>query len=230
MNQQAWQDFVPPILLKSLRAARGRFAKKLVRPEGKEQDLSVYWDKEMAEILETWGDKNVWREIQLLLVNKTGRVLDIACGTGKTMDVLSKFPLEIHGCDISDMLIEKAIKRGIPADKLEVCDATNMPYQDDSYNFSYSIGSLEHFSESGINQFLKEAFRVTSNISYHQIPVSKDDQNHGWIKTYQSYHNNSVGWWLERFQEVYKQVYALDSTWEDSISNGKWFICVKNVT
>src|SRR5689334_19191533 len=46
-----------------------------------EQALDVYWDAQMAAILETWGIGNAWNEIQLLLLNARGTVLDIACGT-----------------------------------------------------------------------------------------------------------------------------------------------------
>lgn len=195
-------------------------------PDG--QDLSVYWDTRMAEVLETWGEKNVWKEIQLLMVNCHGRVLDIACGTGKTMQIISRFPLEVYGCDISDMLIGKARERGIEADHLTICDATNMPYEDNYFDYGYSIGSLEHFTEAGIVDFIKDCHRVTSRISYHMIPVSRSGKDEGWIKTYQSFHNNSVEWWLQRYKSAYANVQVIDSTWEDNISVGKWFVCIKD--
>ncbi|KQT34348.1 class I SAM-dependent methyltransferase [Methylophilus sp. Leaf414] len=229
MNKTIFEEITPPILLKSLRAIRRAVVKPLRKLNPNKQDLSVYWDTAMANILETWGEKNVWKEIQLVLADKQGKVLDIACGTGKTMQILSPYEsLEIHGCDISDMLIDQAVKRGITEDRLKVCDATNMPYEADSFDYSYSIGSLEHFSLDGIQKFLSECHRVTAKVSYHQIPISRSGIDHGWIKTYQSYHNNSVKWWLEHFHQVYAEVYAVDSTWEDDISVGKWFVCIKN--
>jgi len=37
----------------------------------------------------------------LLLAARRGRVLDIACGTGKVMSILAKFSqIELEGCDI----------------------------------------------------------------------------------------------------------------------------------
>lgn len=193
------------------------------------QDLDVYWDPKMAAALETWGEQNVWKEIPLLMVNCSGNVLDIACGTGKTMEILSKFPLNIFGCDISDMLIEKATERGISRDHLLVCDATKMEYESDFFDYAYSIGSLEHFTENGITELLAECYRVTKKMSYHMIPVSRSGKNEGWLKTYQSFHNNSVDWWLEKYKSVYTTVYVLDSSWDDEISIGKWFVCVKAV-
>lgn len=198
--------------------------------QGHEQDLDVYWDPQMAQMLETWGEDNVWKEIPLLMVNCHGKVLDIACGTGKTMEILAGLPLEVHGCDISELLIGKAIERGIAKDRVTVGDATNMLYEQDSFDFAYSIGSLEHFTEEGIAKVLSECHKVVRKVSFHQIPVSRHGKNEGWIKRYQSYHNNSVAWWLEKFQSIYKTVYVLDSTWEDDISVGKWFVCVKDET
>ena len=76
----------------------------------KEQDLELYWDKEFAELLDTWGEPHLWKEIQLLLRDVEGPTLDIACGTGVAMRILSdSFGLDVYGCDISEMLIEKAV-------------------------------------------------------------------------------------------------------------------------
>ena len=192
------------------------------------QDLDVYWDPKMAEILETWGIGNTWNEIQLLLANVRGKVVDIACGTGKAMTMLSPYPaLEVHGFDVSDFLIQKAIDRGIPRDRLAVADATKTHYSDNEFDYGYSIGSLEHFTEDGILNFVAETHRITRFASFHQIPVSRSDRNEGWMKTHQSFHNNSVAWWLERYRSAYSTVHVLDSAWNDKISVGKWFLCVK---
>jgi ubiquinone/menaquinone biosynthesis C-methylase UbiE len=162
------------------------------------------------------------------MVNCEGRVLDIACGTGKAMEVLSKFPfITVHGCDISDFLIEKAVQRGIKSEYLTVCDASRTNYPDLYFDYSYSIGSLEHFTEDGIHQFIKDNFRTTKKAAFHFIPISKSNKNEGWVKTFQSYFNNSTEWWLNKFKKVYPGVYVLDSLWFDDISDGKWFICAK---
>jgi ubiquinone/menaquinone biosynthesis C-methylase UbiE len=183
----------------------------------------------MADMLETWGEGNVWSEVQLLMVDRQGKTLDIACGTGKTMEILSKFPgLELHGLDISDFLLSKAEQRGIPKDRLRVCDATRTDYSDGEFDYSYSIGSLEHFTEQGIVDFLSEASRLTRKASFHMIPVSRSGKDEGWLKTVQSFHNNSIDWWLKRFTAAYDTVYVCDSKWQDEISVGRWFLCLKD--
>lgn len=202
----------------------------LGRPIGTEaptdQELDVYWDPKMAALLETWGIGNAWNEIQLLLVNASGSVVDIACGTGVVMQILDAYPnLEVHGFDISDFLIEKAVARGIARNRLEITDATKTSYPDNRFDYGYSIGSLEHFTEDGIVAFAKETRRITRKASFHQIPTSRSGANEGWIKSLQSYHNNSVDWWLEKFHSSYQHVRVFDSKWDDKISVGKWFVC-----
>jgi ubiquinone/menaquinone biosynthesis C-methylase UbiE len=192
------------------------------------QDLGLYWDPAMAAMLETWGLGNTWEEIELLLANCSGRVIDIACGTGTVMSRLSKFErLEVHGFDISDFLISKAMEKGIDRNRLKVMDATKVGYVSNEFDFGYSIGSLEHFTEEGIISFISEAHRITSSASFHMIPVSRSGKDEGWMKTVQSFHNNSVGWWIERFRLAYPKVHVLNSVWNDRISVGKWFVCFK---
>src|ERR1700754_136107 len=100
--KQVVKDICPPILCLSLRALRGRVKPLQIKTRGDSQDLDLYWTPEMAQVLETWADGNAWLEVQFLMANCSGRVLDIACGTGKTMTLLDRSRLDIKGCDISD--------------------------------------------------------------------------------------------------------------------------------
>ena len=225
------RQLCPPLVwngLKSANAAMRRARRRQQPGDGSsEQDLGLYWDPGMAALLDAWGEDNVWKEIQLLLVDRPGPVLDIACGTGRVIEILSALPLEIHGCDISGLLIDKALARGIPASRLTVCDATRLPYDDGAFEYTYSIGSLEHFTEDGISRFLSESNRVCRTGSFHNIPVSRSGRNEGWITPQQSYFNNSVAWWLAKFEAACESVTVIDSTWEDDRSVGKWFVSVK---
>ncbi|MGH9032547.1 MAG: class I SAM-dependent methyltransferase, partial [Acidimicrobiia bacterium] len=107
-------------------------------------------------------------------------------------------------------------------------DATRTDYDDDQFDYSYSIGSLEHFTEEGIGNFLVECKRITHRSSFHQIPVSATGDDEGWVKDgRQSFFNNSVDWWMQWFTAAYPTVLVLDSGWKSRMSVGKWFICVK---
>lgn len=223
--------FCPPILLPFCSKLKSSLKKPLkiiasLNPEF--QDLKLYWNNDFAEVLENWGKNNTWNEIQMIMSACDGKILDIACGTGKTIQILDKFNnIEVHGFDISDLLIQKAIEKGIPKYKLRILDATKTEYREDEFNYSYSIGSLEHFTEDGIDLFLSECSRYTKRCAYHMIPVSRSNKDEGWLKTKQSFFNNSDKWWLDHFNNFFKQVVIIPSKWEDSISIGRWFVCYK---
>jgi len=231
------KELLPPIVTKGIRkiVAASRSRKKLNEriftppTESNGQELDVYWDSNMAALLDTWGKDHVWNEIQMFLVGKQGKALDIACGTGVTMQIVQNATnMEVYGCDISDLLISKAEERGIEKKYLQVCDATKMDmYADDYFDYSYSIGSLEHFTEDGILNFIAEVKRVTKYDSYHMMPTSSSEKDEGWISPYQSYFNNNENWWIEKFKKFYPSVKAINSGWKDERSIGKWFVCQK---
>ncbi len=217
----------PPIFVRAAYKLRAVLAgANKVRGTGEKQDLDVYWDPAMADTLETWGEGNAWDDIQLLMAHREGKVLDVACGTGRVMQILSRFPrLEPHGCDISDLLLGRARGRGIAADRLTLTDATKMSYADKSFDFAYSIGSLEHFTEEGIVKFLQENRRIVKGPTFHMVPVSRSGTDHGWISMAQSYFNNSENWWLEKCRQAYPTATLLPSSWSDRISLGRWLMC-----
>ncbi|MEI9805546.1 MAG: class I SAM-dependent methyltransferase [Pseudolabrys sp.] len=193
---------------------------------GDAQALDIYSDEAFANLLEEWGNGTVWDEIQIFLGNRQGRVLDLACGTGRTHDFLKENPtLDYYGCDISPMLIEKAVERGIDAKRLCVGDATKLNYTDNQFNYLFSIGSLEHFTLPGILATLRECKRVCCGLGFHQIPVSRSGFDEGWVTPHQSYWLNSERWWRRHFSQVYgDKVWTVGSKWGAETMRGVWFI------
>lgn len=221
------KDLLPPVVLRGIKGVRKRVRRKpAAKANGEAQELDLYWDPAMAAALETWGEGNAWTEIQLLLLNARGKVLDIACGTGKVITILDGLPaVEIHGCDISDFLLKKAIARGISPQRLTCCDATALPYPEKHFDYAYSIGSLEHFTEDGIEAFMRQCKKVVRERSFHMIPVSRSQRDEGWIAPWQSYFNNSTDWWVAKCRGTFSKVTVLESAWQDEISKGVWLIC-----
>ena len=50
--------------------------------------------------------------------------------------------------------------------------------------------------------------------------------NEGWIKTYQTFHNNSVEWWVNKFEKKFSKVQVIDSSWKIifQLENGLYVI------
>ena len=80
-------------------------------------------------------------------------------------------------------------------------------------------------TEEGIEKLLKETSRLAKKASFHMVPVSKTNKDEGWKKTFQSFHNNSVEWWVSKYSQSYGRVHVIDSGWSDHMSIGKWFLC-----
>ncbi|MDB4085546.1 class I SAM-dependent methyltransferase [Amylibacter sp.] len=198
--------------------------------KGERQNLDVYWEDTYVETQSmSWGEGTVWNEIQFLFANTEGKVLDMACGPAPTMEILEKTNknIQAYGCDISDRLVNLALERGIAKERIVVEDATNMSFVDNYFDYSFSIGSLEHFTEDGIEAFIEEAFRVSKKGSYHQVPTLMNGRTSGWINLQQSFHNMPIDWWKKKFEKKFSNVKVLNSSWHDVLSNGTWFICNK---
>jgi ubiquinone/menaquinone biosynthesis C-methylase UbiE len=215
----------PPLKL----LAKGFFrslTKNYHKVKGESQALDIYTDEGFAKFLDEWGNGTVWNEIQIFLANRSGSVLDLACGTGRTYDFLkSSTLLEYYGCDISPLLIDKAKERGIDPKRLTVGDATKLEYKDGEFNYLFSIGSLEHFTLPGISATLKECKRVCSGVNFHQIPVSRSGFDEGWVIQGQSYWLNSEGWWRRHFEDVFgDRLWTMSSSWRAATMRGVWFI------
>ena len=194
---------------------------------GSEQELDLSTDPTFAAGLETWGAESTWPEIKMLLQNRTGKVLDLACGTGRAWDEIKDFPdLDYYGCDISPLLIEMAAKRCIPKGRLATLDAANLSYASREFDFLFSIGSLEHFTVEGLRSTIKECKRVCKGTQFHMVPVSLSGFNEGWISPLQGYWCNNEAWWKALFAaEFGKNVWTMGSSWRDGRSRGIWIIC-----
>lgn len=110
---------------------------------------------------EFWKDK--------LMLNKhqfpsKGKLLEIGCGVGACINILSAaFPLlEISGIDISREQIEYANKFLIEKNglnvELKIGDATNLPWNNHTFDHIFIIWVLEHIEDK--KKVLDEAYRA----------------------------------------------------------------------
>jgi ubiquinone/menaquinone biosynthesis C-methylase UbiE len=104
-------------------------------------------------------------------------------------------------------------------------DATKLGYRSSSFDYVFSIGSLEHFTVEGIKATLRSCKRVSRLLNLHMVPVSASGKDEGWVTPCQSYWNNSEEWWLETFKAVFPEVWVMSSKWRDEVSRGIWLIC-----
>lgn len=87
-----------------------------------------------------------------------GTVLDVACGNGRFLQMLSKQNKFIgFGTDISDKMIECA-KQLHPCMKFEVASCENLPHRDETMDVITVCAAFHHFPD--VSKFAQEAYRV----------------------------------------------------------------------
>lgn len=103
------------------------------------------------------------RAIRLALrpLARSGRVLDTACGTGRVTALLVKEGFaEVVGTDVSPAMMAVA-KRRLPQIEFFQRDATQLPFDDDSFDTVTCIGLLMHLDATTRIAVLKQLARVS---------------------------------------------------------------------
>lgn len=96
-------------------------------------------------------------ETDLILPYVSGKdVLEIGCGTGLILRRVEPIAKRAVGMDLSEGMLEKARERGLEVYK---ANATDLPFEDDSFDVVYSFKVLAHVED--INKALQEMSRVT---------------------------------------------------------------------
>lgn len=94
------------------------------------------------------------------------KVLDIGCGKGfQLYELAQAMPgLEVYGIDVSPYAIEHGKEE--LKDRLQVANATNLPFQDNSFDFVFSITTLHNLHNYDLDKALREMERVGKNNKY----------------------------------------------------------------
>jgi SAM-dependent methyltransferase len=97
------------------------------------------------------------------LASKSSRILDLGCGEGTRLNLISDSKRKAVGIDISEKAIELA-KKSYPRLKFIVADLEKIPLKDQSFDLVYSAYVLEHLTEPV--KVLNEAIRLTTHNGY----------------------------------------------------------------
>lgn len=104
------------------------------------------------------------RDMVVIFTNaeKGSRVLDVATGTGKQAFAFAKKGYEVVGIDLSEAMLSVAKKKNkFKNARFEVADATNLPFDDNSFDISSVSFALHDMPLSIREKVLKEMVRVT---------------------------------------------------------------------
>ena len=93
------------------------------------------------------------------------RILDVGCGTGANLEMLSQFG-DAEGVDVSDDALEFCNEKGLKAQKGL---AEKLPFEDETFDVTTALDVIEHLDDDVAG--LKEMFRVTKRGGYSLIFV-----------------------------------------------------------
>jgi ubiquinone/menaquinone biosynthesis C-methylase UbiE len=129
--------------------------------------MSLIFDKRSADAYDTWYrsrqgqalDRSLGNMLPLFLDPKAGdRVLDIGCGSGNHLLLLSRLGLDISGLDASSHMIQRAKERLGNRCTLKLGIAEDLPFDDNEFDYAILIHTLEFLDDS--LPAIREAGRV----------------------------------------------------------------------
>lgn len=85
------------------------------------------------------------RILDLLNVQPGGRLLDVGCGLGYTLDLATKRGLKAVGVDISQVALKQAQKENRWKPQVLIGEAECLPLPEHTFDYVIVLGSLEHF-------------------------------------------------------------------------------------
>jgi ubiquinone/menaquinone biosynthesis C-methylase UbiE len=146
-------------------------------PKNKAADLAKKWDFDYWD-----GDRRInyggykymegrWEKVAKVMIDHYGlkagdKILDIGCGKGFLLFDFTKIlpGIEIYGIDISNYAIENS-KEEIK-DKLILANATSLPFEDNYFDFVFSLNTFHNLECFDLFDALKEMERVGKKNKY----------------------------------------------------------------
>jgi len=182
-------------------------------PKAKAAELAKKWDFDYWD-----GDRRInyggyrympgrWEKVARALVEhyglKTGdKILDIGCGKGFLLfDFTKVVPgIEITGIDVSEYAIRNS-KEEI-RDRLQVCNATSLPFPDKSFDLVYSLNTLHNLHAFDLESALREMQRVGKDNRYLCVESYRDETEKAnllyWQVTCEAFNTpDEWAWWFD---------------------------------
>lgn len=131
--------------------------------------MGLVFDRHTASVYDSWCrwgegrllEKSVEQLISVLLdPQPRDRVLDIGCGSGNHLLMLSRRGLYVSGVDPSSYMIQKARERLGKRATLRRGVAEDLPFDDNEFDYAVFINTLEFLNDP--SRALREAGRVAS--------------------------------------------------------------------
>lgn len=104
------------------------------------------------------------------------KILDIGCGKGFQLYELTQLlpGLEVYGIDVSEYAIENA-KEEVKS-KIKLGNANSLPYEDNFFDFVFSINTLHNLHNYDLDKALREMERVGKKHKYICVEAYRTEE------------------------------------------------------
>jgi SAM-dependent methyltransferase len=124
-----------------------------------------YWDGDRCYGFGGYKYDGRWRAVAEKMAKhyglKTGdKILDVGCGKGFLLYEFTQIVpgIEVYGIDISQYALEHAKEEILS--NLQLANATNLPFEDNVFDFVFSITTLHNLPNYELDKALREIERV----------------------------------------------------------------------
>ena len=145
-------------------------------------------------------------------LSKNSKILDVGCAKGFMLhDFAELIPgIELQGIDISNYAIENCMPS--VKDYVQVADARNLPFDDNSFDLVISITTVHNFDRGDCIKALQEIDRVSKKNAFITVDAYRNDLEkeamHAWNLTAKTILH--VDEWRELFKDA---GYSSDYYW-----------------
>jgi ubiquinone/menaquinone biosynthesis C-methylase UbiE len=183
-------------------------------PKAKAATLAKQWGHDYWD-----GDRRIcyggynymegrWEKVARAMVEHYGikpgdRILDVGCGKGFLLyDFTKVVPgLELYGIDISDYAIQNS--KAEIKDRLQVANATQLPFPDGHFDFVFSITTLHNLHCYDLDKALREIERVARKDKYICVESYRNEQEKAnllyWQVTCEAFNTpEEWEWWFKQ--------------------------------
>jgi 2-polyprenyl-3-methyl-5-hydroxy-6-metoxy-1,4-benzoquinol methylase len=129
----------------------------LERPLTQRKQLyNRYWEERLRRPRNDTGEPNeILEAVEIVLGG--GRLLDVGCGTGDVVAVPRSRCTAIHGCDVSEIALRKATRRGMLGVCADISEGA-LPYRTSTFDWVTCLEVIEHVGDP--LQLMREIHRV----------------------------------------------------------------------
>ena len=109
-------------------------------------------------------------------LSKTSSLLDVGCAKGFMLHDFSEMipGINVQGIDISNYAIQNSMKS--VKNKLQVADARELPFQDNSFDLVISITTVHNFEREDCITALKEISRVSKGNAFITVDAYRNEE------------------------------------------------------